>query len=233
MDPDDDPVVGRPTELMFQFKDKSSRFDATNCFCTISISEDSVAQQRIIHSKISDQLHYTNTFPKKGIYTIKLKGEPIEENKFQNFEIEYQIRVDKEESGTKTTPNEKLTTDQKIPILVIIVAVVFVTIILSKSQTGINKKTLTLLLLFSLVNLSVLSSFKFLDCNQDSDTHHSTQSHHKHPCCLPLLPIQNPQVKIAEPVETKLIYKIASGSLYINHLRPTLRDKSPPTSTLT
>ncbi len=104
MNPEDDPVVGENTEIMFELKDTNNKFNPAMCNCTISVSDASkVLYQTAIFTADKNTEQMINViFPQKGIYKITIKGIP-HANSFQPFQLQYNIRVDREAQSTKTT----------------------------------------------------------------------------------------------------------------------------------
>ncbi len=101
MSPEDDPIVGEQTGFYFEFKDKESKFSPEKCVCTFSIEESGkeIYSQNLFQNNTTPTLENASayfTFPKKAIYKVKIVGEPIEDEAFNSFEIEYDVNVQRE-----------------------------------------------------------------------------------------------------------------------------------------
>lgn|SRR3989338_5355558 len=97
VEPNDEPVVGQQTNLLFDIKDKKDEFRPEICDCTVIISQN---EQAVFTTKLftggSTSPAFRYSFLAKGIYSVSLHGRPIAENAFQPFTLSYDIRVDKE-----------------------------------------------------------------------------------------------------------------------------------------
>ncbi|HSR89517.1 MAG TPA: hypothetical protein VLK22_03970 [Candidatus Udaeobacter sp.] len=111
INPDDDPIVGQPADLLFLITDAKKTFVPDNCNCIASIT-DLTTNKIIFSSPLSKSRSsykgifapaITYTFPHKGIYTIKLTGTPIQTNSFQSFNLAYDIRLDKDSTAVKSS----------------------------------------------------------------------------------------------------------------------------------
>lgn len=114
VEPNDDPVIGQPTNLLFLITDTKSKFTPENCNCVVSI-KDTVDNKKIFSFSISKkESSYKGTFapvisftfPHKGIYTIKLDGEATKDLDFQSFNLSYNIRADKDSLNTAVPTKE-------------------------------------------------------------------------------------------------------------------------------
>ena len=110
INPDDDPVAGQPSEILFLITDKAKRFNTTDCACEASVIENG----QIV---FSSALHKANssyrgifapaipyTFPRKGIYTVILTGKPKNPDTFESFSISYDVRIEKDASTPPESP---------------------------------------------------------------------------------------------------------------------------------
>jgi hypothetical protein len=110
VNPNDDPIAGQQSGFFFEFKDTKNKFDPKQCECTFSVVQDG-------HELYTQPLFQTNatanlsnpsvmyTFPEKGVYVIKLSGNPKTDKYFDPFSLEYDIRVDQTTQNTQTTEN--------------------------------------------------------------------------------------------------------------------------------
>lgn len=94
IDPDDDPIIGIPTNFYFDFKDKNNRFALSNCLCRVVIKN---STEEIYNETLSPNSQLTSsfsfTFPTTDIYTISLIGKPLKSDGFEPFTLHYDIRV--------------------------------------------------------------------------------------------------------------------------------------------
>jgi hypothetical protein len=120
-DPDDDPIIGKPTGFFFELKDKQGKFKLENCDCTFSISTNG---KEIFSQPLSKDASSFFTFSKKGLYQIQLTGKPNTANLFQSFTVQYNLRVEKG-MDTKKTPSSPMYLIGLIALLVSIVIVGF------------------------------------------------------------------------------------------------------------
>jgi hypothetical protein len=101
--PDDDPIIGKPADLLFLVSDRTSGFTTANCNCAITISKDN---KQLLGGPLTkvDSLNtifgfsQPFTFPQKGIYTVVVTGSPKTPKSFQNFQVKYDLRVARENS---------------------------------------------------------------------------------------------------------------------------------------
>ena len=112
--PDDDPIIGEPSNFFFEFKDITDAFTPQNCDCRVIIyqNDKKIYQQPLFQNIQNPSLtdaSFTYTFPEKNLYTISVKGKPIKENSFKEFSLTYTINVSREpkvESQTKNIVKE-------------------------------------------------------------------------------------------------------------------------------
>lgn len=96
--PEDDPIAGEATDFYFDFKDTQGRFKAENCDCTVTILKaGQEAYSAPLFQNNSDpsltNVSFSYTFPEKNIYQVKISGKPLTSDVFQEFNLEYDIRV--------------------------------------------------------------------------------------------------------------------------------------------
>lgn len=98
--PNDNPEAGAESGFFFEFKDKENKFLPENCECVFLIKK---AGQEIYSQPLyrgNSEPSLTNpsvfyTFPEKNIYKVVVAGKPKQPNAFQQFTLEYDIRVEK------------------------------------------------------------------------------------------------------------------------------------------
>lgn len=96
--PEDDPIAGEQTDFFFDFKDREGKFKSENCDCKVTILK---AGQETYTAPLfqnnSDpsltNVSFSYTFPERNIYQVKISGKPLTPNAFQEFNLEYDIRV--------------------------------------------------------------------------------------------------------------------------------------------
>lgn len=109
INPDDDPIAGQPSELLFLTSDKEKKFNTENCNCKASVAyNDAVLfSSPLIKAGSSYRGIFAPaipyTFPHKGIFTVTLTGVPKTPGTFQEFSISYDIRIEKDATTPKNT----------------------------------------------------------------------------------------------------------------------------------
>src|SRR6185437_2925128 len=81
IEPDDDPIVGQPTDFFFEFLDQASKFKTADCNCTATISQNGkqlFSTQLFKTSDTSDFVTplFSYSFPSKGVYDVQVSGSP-------------------------------------------------------------------------------------------------------------------------------------------------------------
>lgn len=103
IDPEDDPIAGKPSNFFFALKDKQNHFATTDCNCTITIKQNGkilTQQTTTADPQNKTTIIFTYTLPQKNIYEVILNGKPKNKNTFQSFSLTYDIRVDREKQET-------------------------------------------------------------------------------------------------------------------------------------
>jgi hypothetical protein len=140
IDPDDDPIVGQPATFFFEFHDKQNKFQLSGCNCIAKILSNGQAifSQGLLPASASstDQLEplFQYTFQQKGVYTIDVAGTPNTPGDFQNFDLQYNIRVDRTAAApTSSTQNQTgVTSASHLWHLLIILAALPIAFIINK-----------------------------------------------------------------------------------------------------
>ena len=96
--PEDDPIAGEQTDFFFEFKDREGKFKPENCDCKVTILKaGQEAYTAPLFQNNSDpsltSASFSYTFPEKNIYQVKISGQPLTTDAFQEFNLEYDIRV--------------------------------------------------------------------------------------------------------------------------------------------
>jgi hypothetical protein len=100
VDPGDDPVAGERSNIILEFKDTNNIFNLDNCVCKINVSRgnEEILSQNIGPVAPHQQLSSVTpiTFPAKDIYILKITGSS-KDNSYEDFELNYDIRVAKDD----------------------------------------------------------------------------------------------------------------------------------------
>lgn len=102
IDPDDDPIIGEPSTIYFEFKSQSDSLSPQTCDCTVAISENGkelFSQKLFTDTNTNPIVQYT--FPEKNQYKITVSGKPTGEADFKPFSISYDVRVSKDATPTQ------------------------------------------------------------------------------------------------------------------------------------
>lgn len=119
IDPDDDPIAGRVSTFYFEFKDKTNRFTPQECECSVTIyqGEKSIYTQELYdheneHDLINPSLSspsFSYTFQQKDLYRVELSGRPRTAGDFDEFVLNYDVRVEREDPAfTNSDPQNLL-----------------------------------------------------------------------------------------------------------------------------
>lgn len=95
VEPHDDPIAGQPSKIRFAVTDKSGRFQAKQCNCTLTISRDGSSQSYSPTLLDQSSVTFSATFPEKAVYTLTLTGNPQEDGSFTPFTLNFTQRVDR------------------------------------------------------------------------------------------------------------------------------------------
>jgi hypothetical protein len=96
VDPDDAPVAGKPSRFYFWFKDISGHLDPAQCRGTFTVaSGDTMVSNQPLFAQVSLGLISVHdvTFPRAGVYTVRVNGAPRGRMTFQPFLMEFSVRV--------------------------------------------------------------------------------------------------------------------------------------------
>jgi len=235
VDPDDDPIIGIPTNFYFEFKDKENKFNPSDCDCKISIYKNGteLSTQDLFTTSDSNNINspiFQFTFPEKNIYELKITGTPKTSNSFKAFELNHTLRITREQN-----PSEQATINTSdihfFHYLTAAIAVAVFVIILLLDRRGRNKKTpkkpqkiITLILGFSLLSPLIYATVHF------SADHLIIGSHENHPCCFTASPetTDSNTITISQniyPTFNNLLPEPISIDFYLN-----FTSRAPPTS---
>lgn len=107
IDPSDDPVATQSSGFYFDFQDKTSKFQLSNCTCTVVVHEgdQELTSQQLSQASLTTA-SFSYAFPAKGVYQVHVIGVPRTTNAFQPFSLVYTIRVEREPADTtKSVPD--------------------------------------------------------------------------------------------------------------------------------
>lgn len=97
IDPNDDPVVGRPSVFHLGLEDKTGNFHPSKgtCIATLYLGSQEVHRQDLCQDAQAnpEDLHFEFIFSDIGLYTFTLIGQPHAPQGFQPFLLSYDIRV--------------------------------------------------------------------------------------------------------------------------------------------
>lgn len=94
INPDDNPVSGQATQYELSFQQATRQFRLAQCLCRITFLKDSTVLATNTLAATSDQVSEdTYIFPKAGVYTLRVTGEPKQPGDFQKFSLDYIVRV--------------------------------------------------------------------------------------------------------------------------------------------
>lgn len=184
--PDDDPVIGEPATFYFDFKDTAQKFTVEDCQCSVTITENG---EKIFSQPLTtDRLTYV--FPKRGVYSVMVSGQPKTPNTFVPFTLPYDIRVTKTAARIAPQPNN-LGTIIRIGVIVATIFFFLILVISSRNRTKthvtktkLGKKHLIIIFLMGTVSvLHLCHVIKPLLALHDHNSH--PQEQHQ-PCCIPL-----------------------------------------------
>jgi hypothetical protein len=100
VDPEDDPYVGEPSGMFFEFKQKNGNFKVENCRCQVVILRDG---QQIDSTTLNSPVS-SFVFPERGVYTIQVSGSPLSGDSFTPFTLSWDQRVSRQRSTPGETP---------------------------------------------------------------------------------------------------------------------------------
>lgn len=98
IDPGDDPVANSQSILFFNIKDERGKFDLNKCSCQVNILK---GGKNIFSTSLSQTVPYT--FPGRDVYQVNVVGTPLNQGDFQPFNINFDVRVDKDVGTQPTT----------------------------------------------------------------------------------------------------------------------------------
>lgn len=99
-DPDDAPLVGKPTAVFFELNQRGGRaIPLAQCACTLNVYAGSVRAgakplTRGVLRQGKGQLLSSVTFPVVGAYTMVLQGKPKSGTPFPPFKLNWVVRAD-------------------------------------------------------------------------------------------------------------------------------------------
>lgn len=139
-DPDDNPPTHEQSQLNFYAFDDENKFLGTQCTCAVVVTGNGAT---ILNQKIfTDQNAAKNiaavpiVFPKLGVYTITLTGQPITGASFHPFTLHYTVRVAQEGKvvASSASRTSLLVNAGKLVAIYALAAVVIVAIIVMSTR---------------------------------------------------------------------------------------------------
>ncbi len=133
LEPDDEPYANQETKIRFIFTDKNEKLVLNNCDCWVWVMQDDTIIDHKLMEVEDDQNgnqigRIISTFPQKGVYKVKIQGEPIVSKDFSAFHFEYDVRVDRVAETPQKVNSEtyvqQLAETEKQVILVGILAII-------------------------------------------------------------------------------------------------------------
>lgn len=181
VDPGDDPVAGEQSNIILEFKDTGNKFNLSNCDCKIilSSSEKEILNQDL-EAVAADQSLSSVTpviFPDKNIYKLKVTGNSTD-NSYQPFELNYDIRVEKE--GTPASSQVKEESNWWMDHIIHLVGGGIIILLLIVALFAQNKKRVAVIILVLLI-LGHSVPIKAIHASHDGPVNSSEFA-----CCLPV-----------------------------------------------
>jgi len=104
IDPDDDPIAKKESTFFFDFKDKSDKLDLSECNCEFQVFENGnkIYSQPLTPLEENGSATATYTFPKKGVYMVKVVGTSVNSS-FDPFTLSYDVRVSRSVSNNASS----------------------------------------------------------------------------------------------------------------------------------
>jgi hypothetical protein len=106
VDPEDDPIIGQPSNFYFEFKDRNNKFGIDKCRCSFFISKDGRelhSQALVVYPDTPTTSGYsTYQFPEKGVYKVRVTGKAITPGLFNDFDLEWDLRVSRDAAQTSS-----------------------------------------------------------------------------------------------------------------------------------
>jgi hypothetical protein len=100
IDPQDDPIAGKPATIFLEFKDKSTAFTLSDCDCKLAVSANNTQlyAENLLQSGTgsnASEASVSYTFPQRDAYAITVSGTPLRGVQFQQFSVTFNVRVDR------------------------------------------------------------------------------------------------------------------------------------------
>lgn len=102
VEPDDYPVSGKQTSIVFDFTDSASGFDLRRYKLSFSASWLDQGRQSQVNVKDSRLAFVRYTFPAPAVYDLYLTGKPLDGG--QPFVLTYEMRVDRSGNSNNGDP---------------------------------------------------------------------------------------------------------------------------------
>ncbi len=108
INPDDNPIAGKQSTLVFYVFDDQENFSGTHCACNVGVTMDGT---KLLSKPINigdkgfnhvGELPFS--FPMLGDYQINFSGKPIDGSSFQTFNLNYPLAVS--QAGRTNNPDK-------------------------------------------------------------------------------------------------------------------------------
>lgn len=144
--PNDDPITGTQTELLFEVHDTSKIFDPLKCNCTVMIQkgEKIISATELVGYNSTDDsstLKFIVVFPETDVYFVSLIATPYDKRDFTPFKLDYDIRVARQEASPDPQEIEiKNTVLKAVAVFAVLLGVLLAFIAVKKYRLKDNNK---------------------------------------------------------------------------------------------
>lgn len=230
--PEDDPIAGEQSDFFFEFKDKEGRFQPEDCECVARVFKagKEIFNQPLFSSNADPSLanaSFSFSFPERGIYKVNIAGKPKNDNEFNSFSLEYELRIERESekvnvvSGNSTsTPESNWLWEHIIHLaggLTIVGFLIFSLVAKNK------RKAAVIFLAFVLVTHSV--PLKAIHAS-----HNGNLDHQAYVCCLPVSAVLADEPNLVLEENSTDSYGFTRESIRTQNLIFKLLIRPPPLS---
>jgi len=225
INPEDNPIVGEPATFFFEFKDKENKFQPSGCDCraTIVKSGEELFSENLFANTGTANLNtpvFSFTFPEKGIYQVRITGNPINGGNFQPFTLTYDFRI--ERTGASSAEGFSSTHSGHSIILGVGLALMLGFYFQSRKPRKSRRSLLGIFVLISLFSvISHHTAFAVELCSEHT-------GFAVHPCCIQRAATVPERVSIQSNSETKTPLFPACFVRSTSSACEEINNKSPP-----
>lgn len=234
IDPEDDPIVGQVATFFFEFKDKTGKFNPTECDCLLTIfnRDKEVMSASLFKAQGGSDLNspaFQYTFPEKSLYSIVVTGKPKAGTDFQSFRLVYDFRVDRGGEAGASQVKKTSHTSHYIIFSAGLVAVIIGFFVQRKRDLKAAKKSKQTVIK-GLLAFVALSGMLFHHTGIMSDPchdHMAMQQDHEYACCsVPSVVLSSVVLVSTE----QRIYDVELDEPFtaLEHFSESVQNKSPP-----